>query len=165
MRKYTLRRQLYAVWYGMKRRCYDARCKEYVWYGVRGIVVENEWKESFQDFYSWAVTNGFESGLSIDRKDNDKNYCPDNCRWATAKEQAANTRNAKLLTINGTTLPINGWARRIGMSPVTIRSRIAAGWETEAILAPTNRSRGDHTLRLKAAKFDHARDLRKHEAV
>ena len=76
----------------MKDRCYRDRSTHFSDYGGRGITVCPLWVESFPDFRDWALTNGYADNLSIDRIDNDRGYSPDNCRWATAKEQRDNQR-------------------------------------------------------------------------
>ena len=87
--------RLYNVWSAMKQRCYYPKHKDFYNYGGRGITVCDEWKNDFLSFYNWAVNNGYRDDLCIDRIDNDKGYSPENCRWATAKEQRLNQRPRK----------------------------------------------------------------------
>lgn len=74
----------------MKDRCYNPNSPFYKNYGGRGIKVCEEWNKEFLNFYNWSIQNGHQKDLSIDRKDNNGDYCPDNCRWATDKQQQRN---------------------------------------------------------------------------
>ena len=93
--------RVYRCWNAMKNRCMNPSHKYYCYYGRRGITVCNEWMR-FVPFYEWAMKNGYSDNLSIDRIDNDKGYSPNNCRWVTAKEQAANRRNPTIKNEDGT---------------------------------------------------------------
>ncbi len=84
------RERLFIIWDGMRTRCRGG--KDYENYGGRGIKVCDDWNGSYQIFKTWALSHGYSKHLSIDRKNNDGNYEPDNCRWATSKEQSNNRR-------------------------------------------------------------------------
>ena len=89
--------RLKRIWKNMNNRCHNPNATSYETYGGRGINVCQDWhsksgKNGFEKFYAWAIDNGYDDNLSIDRINNDKGYSPDNCRWATAKEQRANQR-------------------------------------------------------------------------
>ena len=90
--------RLWRIWRGMKNRCYYSKHVAFKNYGGRGIKICDEWRKSFRSFAKWALSNGYNDTLSIDRIDVDGNYSPNNCRWATAKEQSSNTRKRKAAT-------------------------------------------------------------------
>lgn len=94
--KYNARKnRIYRIYYGMKTRCYNPNEPGYHRYGGRGISICDEWLNSFETFQKWALSHGYRNDLSIDRINNDGNYEPSNCRWATAKEQANNRSTNK----------------------------------------------------------------------
>lgn len=101
--------RLYEIWQGMKSRCYNVHDARYSRYGGRGIIVCDEWKNDFDSFYHWSIENGYDNSLTIDRIDNDKNYCPDNCRWADAKTQARNRSTNIEITIGNATKTLTEW--------------------------------------------------------
>lgn len=84
--------RLYRIWEGMKARCYNPNRERYPDYGGRGITICDEWLHDFGAFRDWAMANGYRDDLSIDRKDNDKGYSPENCRWQTVEQQNNNRR-------------------------------------------------------------------------
>lgn len=88
--------RLYRIWEGMRARCNNPNKDGFKYYGGRGIKVCPEW-DSYEIFEEWAYSHGYREYLTIDRINNDKGYSPDNCRWATWKEQAANKRTAPSL--------------------------------------------------------------------
>ena len=135
------------VWRAMKRRCYYKKDSRYESYGARGVTVCMEWLNDFQAFYDWAMANGYQEGLSIDRIDVNGNYEPGNCRWATDKEQANNTRNNHFLTYNGETHTIAEWAEIVGMKRDTLKKRIYYGWPIEkALTEPVKQSNADKAV-------------------
>lgn len=79
--------RVYKVLTGMIQRCHNPRCKAYEHYGAKGIIVCDEWKNNHKSFVEWALNNGYKNGLTIDRIDPKGNYCPENCKWSTVKEQ------------------------------------------------------------------------------
>ncbi len=84
--------KLFYVWNGIKQRCYYKKHKSYSDYGGRGITMCDEWRENFQTFYDWAMANGYQEGLTIDRVDNDGNYEPGNCQWITRQANTSKMR-------------------------------------------------------------------------
>lgn len=112
----------YKCWLAAKGRCHSPSYDAYAAYGARGIVVCEEWRESFENFY--ADMGACPSGHTLERRDNNGPYSPDNCYWATRKEQANNTRRTRLLTHNGVTLSVSEWARKIGITSQAITQRL-----------------------------------------
>jgi hypothetical protein len=106
--KYSLSHpRLINIYQHMKGRCYRRKDKDYYNYGKRGITICNEWKNSADEFCKWALENGYLDNLSIDRINSNGNYEPNNCRWANAKTQARNSRQAIL------TLELAGEIRKL----------------------------------------------------
>ena len=101
--------RLYQIWIGMKDRCYNIHNLRYHRYGGRGIEVCEEWKNNFENFYNWAIKNGYSDTLTIDRIDNNGNYDGSNCRWSSIKEQCNNRSTNINITIGNSTRTLTEW--------------------------------------------------------
>jgi hypothetical protein len=131
----------YYTWQDMKKRCLNPSNREYGRYGARGITICPEWVESFATFYAYVGSRP-SAEHTLDRIDNNGNYEPGNVRWATRREQASNTRVARLVTIGDKTLTLQGWAREMGFSSGLIRGRERKGWSlVDAITTPLMKRR------------------------
>lgn len=132
--------RLYYVWSGIKSRCYNSKVYEYRFYGARGISMCDEWRSSFEAFRDWAIANGYDDSAergkyTVDRKDQNGNYTPDNCRLATQRQQMNNVRTNHLIEFNGETHTIAEWSRITGIDQFKIRNRVSKlGWTTERAL-------------------------------
>ena len=134
-------KRLYKIWLNMKSRCFNSNTPKFKNHGGRGITICKEWL-SFKAFYGWAITSGYRDDLTLDRINNNGDYSPENCRWATYAEQALNSRNNHLLTHKGKTQPMTLWADEIGMKFSTLHARIADyGWTVEDALETPVRER------------------------
>lgn len=134
--------RLYHIWSGMKQRCGNPNAEGYENYGGRGIEVCPEWTHDFQRFEDWAYSNGYREYLTIDRIDNDGPYSPDNCRWATMKEQAQNRRQPKpLYEINGVYRTAAEWAAIAGITRKRFNTRWARGKRGGDLIAPIAQKR------------------------
>lgn len=116
--------RLYTIWAGIKNRCYCKTASNYKYYGGRGITVCDEWLHDFQAFYDWAMANGYDDSLTIDRIDVNGNYEPSNCRWITQKAQMNNYSRNRLITYNGKTQTMSQWADELGIKYDTLESRL-----------------------------------------
>ena len=114
---------IYAIWQSMKTRCLCKSNKRYKDYGGRGIIICQEWL-IFQEFRKWSMENGYKKGLSLDRIDNNGNYCPENCRWTDYMTQANNKRTNKIIEYKGIKLTEAQWAEKLGIKLGTLSSRI-----------------------------------------
>jgi hypothetical protein len=119
--------RLYNIWLKLKAKCYRITDDHYKWYGGRGITVCDEWKNDFKAFYDWAMSNGYADDLTIDRIDNNGNYCPSNCRWVDMKTQCNNRRSNILVTVDGKTLNIQQWSELTGIKYHTLYMRYMRG--------------------------------------
>lgn len=126
--------KLYYVWQSMIKRCEKEKDPSYVNYGARGISVCPEWHD-YKIFYTWANNNGYEVGKSIDRINNDDNYCPQNCRWATRIQQNNNTRRTIKIKYCGKTKTLTEWVNLLGLNRNTIYARLYChGWTIKKAL-------------------------------
>lgn len=141
--------KLYHTWIAIKDRCYNPNNKRYDRYGGRGIQVCEEWINDFMAFYNWAIDNGYDEKLTIDRINNDGNYEPNNCRWETIKAQSRNrSSNVK---VNGTCL--TEIAEASGLSGSAIRVRYNLGDRGKTLIRklgePTDRKKGENNNKAK----------------
>lgn len=131
--------RLYSIWTSMIRRCENKRVKVYCHYGARGIKVCEEWRTNYLAFERWMLENGYDESAprgkcTIDRIDVDGDYCPQNCRIVTQKEQCSNKRSNRYIIYNGEKKTMSDWAREYGMSANTLRDRLSYGWPIEECL-------------------------------
>lgn len=125
--------RIYHIHENMKQRCLNPKNDHYKDYGGRGIKICEEWLQ-FEAFYAWAQISGYEESLTIDRKNNNGNYCPENCRWVSQKEQTKNKRSNVMLTLKGKTQCLAVWADDLEINYSTLRARKKNGWSDEKTL-------------------------------
>lgn len=126
--------RLYKIWSNMVMRCEVPNSSSADRYYDRGIKICSEWRNSFEIFRDWAFASGYADNLTIDRIDNDGNYEPSNCRWATATEQGRNKRNNVLLTCNGETRCMAEWAEVTNQPRSRLNNRYRRGWSDSEIV-------------------------------
>ena len=123
----------YGAWKNMRGRCNNPEHATYPYYGARGIAVCDRWNDSFENFLA-DMGRRPGPGYSLERIDNDGPYSPENCRWATRREQYRNRRPNRFLTFNGKTQCLTDWAAEIGCSAETLRGRLKSGMSVEEAL-------------------------------
>jgi hypothetical protein len=134
--------RLYNIWCSMKQRCYNKKHKEFKYWGGKGVFICNEWKNNFQSFYDWAMKNGYDENLSIDRIDCDGNYEPSNCRWATPKEQVINALKDKMIKYKNENHTIAEWSEIVKIPYGCLYTRInTLGWDVEKALKTKSRKK------------------------
>lgn len=116
--------KLESIFQGMKRRCYKPSDKSYRWYGLKGIKICDEWINDPKVFEDWALSNGYSDGLTIDRIDENKDYCPENCRWVTASKNSKYKSTTQIITIGNISKTGKDWSRFLGLSVNTINSYV-----------------------------------------
>lgn len=128
--------RVYSVWKSMRYRCKDPKNMDY--FG-RGIKVCTAWRNDFYTFQEWALDNGYQDSLVIDRKNNDKGYSPSNCRWVTPLQNSANRRNSRLVTYKGKTYTTREISELAGISQDMANNRFKLGWSVEKIIMTPGR--------------------------
>lgn len=121
--------RLYHIWRDMKLRCYNKSQLGYKNYGGRGIKVCEEWLNDFEVFYDWAINSGYQDNLTIDRINNNGNYEPNNCRWATSSCQSNNKTNSVFIDYNDKHLTVAQWSKITGLPYNIIWQRLKRGWD------------------------------------
>lgn len=123
--------RLYRIWSQMKRRCYLDTVKAYPRYGGRGIRVCDQWLDDFEAFKAWALSNGYKAHLTIDRRDNDGHYTPENCRWVTYKKQANNRSTNRMVIYRGEPVTLASLSDMSGIPQGTLAYRLDNGWSPD----------------------------------
>lgn len=124
------RHRLYKIYMNMKSRCYNPKSEGFSEYGGRGIKICDEWLEAFDNFCDWSLENGYADCLTIDRIDNDGNYCPENCRWATVECQSNNRQNTIFFEFLGVKKSLKQWTQYMGWKYSKYYGRYYRGNET-----------------------------------
>ena len=123
--------RLLRIWRAMLHRCYKETDEHYDYYGGRGIKVCDGWHD-FETFQKWALANGYADNLTIDRLDGNKDYCPENCSWATMTVQNNHKSDTKWLTYKGKTQSLSDWCRELGLDYFRTKARLnSLGWSVE----------------------------------
>ncbi len=135
-------KRLNKIFNHMINRCYNPNNINYHRYGKKNITICNEWLKDRNIFFKWAFENGYNNNLSIDRIDGTKGYYPDNCRWATAKQQARNLCTNKYITIDGKTKLLCEWAEEYHLHSSTIIKRIKRGKTGKDLIKSSNFKKG-----------------------
>lgn len=126
--------ELYGIWYNMIGRCENPNHVKYYRYGKRGISVCGEW-HNFWNFVKWSDSvGGKPKGFTLDRIDNDGNYCPENCRWASSKEQSLNKSTNRIITYNGSSKALHEWDILLNISDQSLANRLDRGWSLDKAL-------------------------------
>lgn len=124
--------KLNMAWQRMRSRCHSVNADHYKHYGGRGIGICKEW-DDYATFREWAISTGYDGTREIDRIDNDGDYCPENCRWATRTEQMRNRRNTVKISHEGVTKPLADWCDDYGIKYKLAHARYKKGYTFERI--------------------------------
>ena len=143
--------KLHKVWRNMRDRCVNPNNSRFSHYGERGISACEAW-DDYTVFRDWALAAGYREGLSLDRIDNDGDYSPDNCRWATYHEQNNNFSRNRIIEYGGEVRSISVWARIAGIHRNTLDYRLRMGWSVEEALF-TKATLSNRSPETKARNF------------
>lgn len=127
-------RPLRSTWATMRSRCNNPNATGFRFYGARGIRCCPEW-DSYDIFYDWAMSHGWKEGLTLDRIDFNGDYCPENCRWVSRKEQANNTRANHWIEYNGVKHNIKQWSELTGIPTSSIQYRLKQGYPLDIVFS------------------------------
>lgn len=125
------RTKLHNIWKAMRKRCRNEHNSDFAHYGGRGIFVCPEWDSSFEAFRDWALSHGYEEGLTIDRIDVNNGYSPDNCRFCSMKDQANNRTSNVVVEFDGQSHTIKEWSEILGIPYSRLYMRLKNGWTIE----------------------------------
>lgn len=129
--------RLYKIYDSMKQRCSNPNNHAYKDYGGRGITVCVDWRKSYDSFYEWALSNGYDDTLTIERIDVNGDYEPSNCKWATRKEQGSNRRNSLKFEINGRKMTVKEISKSYNICETALYYRIQSGYSVNELIKPS----------------------------
>lgn len=139
---------IYTRWLGMKARCYNPNNKKYKRYGARGITVCNDWKNSFENFYNWAMSNGYRDDLTLDRINVNGDYEPENCRWVDMITQENNRTNNRHIYYNGNEYTLFDLSEISKVGYKTLHQRLYMyGWDVDKAVNTPSRIKNKNTLK------------------
>lgn len=154
--------RLFTIWGGMKQRCYNKNHVGYPRYGGKNIIIHNDWidkNNGFINFYLWANNNGYKEGLTIDRINNNGNYCPKNCRWATRKEQQRNITKTIRLEYNGEIKTITEWSEILKIPKGRLVYRYKNGYNIDKIFSSPRTWKSEKQSNIKGVIYNKRQNI------
>jgi len=136
--------RLYNAWLNMRRRVNDPTNKRYASYGGKGVKICDEWQNDFIAFRNWAKANGYADNLTIDRIDNNGDYCPENCRWVDSYVQQNNTSRNRYIYVRGELMTMANAAKTLGLTYSTVQHRVERGQSVDR--PPERKRKTCHTI-------------------